>query len=87
MTGSYYEIFASKMKKCKSKKDYKKLCKEMLYQFDAVDHIDENMWKIFSSTIGEDVYTDAMSAAIKMYILEKQGIICDILSIEKDTSK
>ena len=82
METSYKEIFAKKLKACKSKKDYKRLCKEMIIQFDAIDHIDRNQWRLFSEILGEDVYARIISLAIKMYILEKQGIPCDILSIE-----
>jgi hypothetical protein len=71
---SYCDIFSDKMKKCKSKKDYKRLCKEMIVQFDAIDHVDENKWQIFSSMIGEDNYLKGQAMAVKMYILEKQGI-------------
>lgn len=77
---SYFETFSRKYKKCKSKKDYKKLCREMIYLFDAIDCIDNNQWKIFSSLIGEDEYVKGVALAIKMYILEKQGISCDIVS-------
>lgn len=87
MMGSYYDTFSSKMKKCKSKKDYKKLCKSMLYQFDAIDHIDANLWKVFSSTVGEDIYVGALSAAVEMYILEKRGVRCEVLSIEQDLDR
>lgn len=80
---SYEELFSKKFKKCKSKKDYKKLCREMLMQFDAIDHIDANQCKIFSTILGTDTYAEGMALAIKMYILEQQGISCDILSIEE----
>lgn len=79
---SYYNTYSRKLKKCKSKKDYKRLCKLMLAQLSAIDSVDENMWKIFASTIGEEAYSEVLAAAIKMSILEQQGFPCDILSIE-----
>lgn len=82
METSYKEIFEKKLKDCKSKKDYKKLCKQMLLQFDTIDHIDQNQWRLFSEILGEDLYSQIIALSIKMYILEQQGIPCDILSIE-----
>lgn len=79
---SYRDIFARKMKQCKSKKDYKKLCKEMIFQFGVIDKIDENQYKVFSSLIGSDNYLRGMASAIKMYLLEKQGVSFDIISQE-----
>ena len=79
---SFEETFSAKLKKCKSKKDYKKLCKEMVFQFGVIDKVDTNQWKIFSHLIGEDNYCRGVSLAIKMYILESQGIECDIISYE-----
>lgn len=85
MEQSYHDIFAKKYKKCKSKKDYKKLCQEMIFQYDVIDKVDENQCKIFSSIIGQDAYLEGIALAIKMYILEQQGVSCDIISlIEKD---
>ena len=78
---SYQEIFSEKLEKCKSKKDYKKLCKSMIRQFAVIDGVDENQRKIFSSLIGTDAYDDGMALAIKMYILELQGISTDIVSV------
>lgn len=80
---TYYEIFAEKFSKCESKKDYKKLCKMMLKQFDVIDRVDANQWRIFSSLIGSDMYSYGIAMAIKMYILEQQGIPVDIVSIVK----
>ena len=77
---TYYDIYFSKYKKCKSKKEYKKLCREMIAQFDAIDKISNNQWRILSSIVGEDAYSQALALAIKMYILEQQGISCDIIS-------
>lgn len=82
MQESYNEMFTRKYRKCHSKKDYKKLCKEMIRQLTLIDKIDENLWKIFASTCGEDVYPKALAAAIQMYLLEQQGISCDILTYE-----
>lgn len=79
---SYYNTYSRKLKKCKSKKDYKRLCKLMLSQLAVIDSVDENMWKIFASTIGEDAYSEALALAIRMSMLERSGIPCDILSIE-----
>ena len=79
---SYKEIFTKKYKNCKSKKDYKKLCKDMIFQFDVIDKVDENQWKIFSTLFGEDNYSQGLALALKMYLLEQQGISCDILTIE-----
>lgn len=79
---SYHDIFSTKLKQCNSKKDYKKLCKEMLVQFSVIDKVDANQSKIISSMIGPDNYTKAMALAIKMYILERQGIPYDFLSVE-----
>jgi len=78
----YQELFTAKYKKCKSKKDYKRLCKEMLCQFEAIDGVERKQWLIFSSMIGEDAYTSAMALAIKMYLLEKQGCNVEVLTYE-----
>ena len=80
-TDSYYDLFAKKLKKCKSKKDYKKLCKEMINQFYVIDKVDINQWKIFSTLIGPDLYMQCQALAIKMYILEQQGVDLNFLSI------
>ena len=82
---SYQDIFSEKFKNCKSKKDYKKLCKSMIQQFEVIDRVDENQWKIFSSMIGSDTYAEGLALAIKMYILELQGISTDIISVPKRT--
>lgn len=79
---SYQDLFSNKLKKCKSKKDYKKLCKEMIHQFEVIDQVEQNQSLIFSSLIGTENYTKGMAMAIKMYLLEQQGIPCEILSIE-----
>ena len=81
---SYQEIYATKLNKCKSKKDYKKLCKEMISQFGVIDKVAENQWKIFSSMIGSDTYLEGVALAIKMYILEMQGISMDFVPITFD---
>ena len=78
---SYQDIFSEKIKKCKSKKDYKKLCKEMIRQFEVIDQVEENQYIVFSSMIGSDAYLEAMALAIKMYVLEQQGISCDVISV------
>ncbi len=78
---SYQDIFSQKLKKCESKKDYKKLCKEMICQFEVIDKIEENQWEIFSSMIGPDAYIEAQSLAIKMYILEQQGVDCSVITV------
>ena len=78
---SYHDIFSKKLKKCKSKKDYKRLCKDMIFQFDAIDHVDENKYKIFSSLIGQDNYVKGQMLAVKMYFLDQQGIPYDVLSM------
>ena len=79
---SYKDIFYTKYKKCKSKKDYKKLCKEMIFQFDTIDKIDENQWKIFTTLLGTETYTECIAMAIKMYLLNQQGIATDVFSCE-----
>jgi len=81
---TYHDIYSKRLKKCKSKKDYKKLCKDMVFHYGVIDKIDENQWKIFSSVIGEDVYLQGIALAIKMYILESQGLSCDVISYEGD---
>lgn len=81
---SYHDIFSAKLKKCKTKKDYKKLCKEMVFQFGVIDKVDANQGKILSSMVGTDNYLKVMALAIKMYLLEKQGIPCDIISLEEE---
>ena len=80
---TYHDIFAKKLKKCKSKKDYKRLCKEMIIQYDVIDKIDENQCRIFSTMIGSDNYLKGLAMAIKMYILQKQGQDFDIVSFEQ----
>lgn len=82
---SYYDIFSAKLKKCHSKKDYKHLCKEMIWQFDAIDHVDENKWKIFSSLIGQDTYLRGQMLAVKMYVLDQQGIPYDMVAMTDDS--
>ena len=76
---TYHDIFQAKLKKCKSKKDYKRLCKQMVFQLDVIDKIDENQRRIISSIVGSDNYTQIMAMAIKMFILEQQGMSVDIL--------
>jgi len=80
---SYQDLFSQKLKKCNSKKDYKKLCKEMIHQFEVIDHVESNQCRIFSSLIGSDNYVKGMALAIKMYMLEQQGVPCDIISVEE----
>ena len=84
---TYYDIFAEKFHQCESKKDYKKLCKMMLKQLDVIDKVDANQWKIFSSLVGSDIYSYGIAMAIKMFIMEQQGIPVDIVAVEmpKDT--
>lgn len=77
---SYQDIFSAKLKKCKSKKDYKRLCKEMILQLEVIDEVDENQFQVFSSLIGADNYIKGQALAIKMYILDKEGIPYDIVS-------
>lgn len=79
---SYYDIFVEKFAKCKSKKDYKKLCKMMLKQLDVIDKVDANQWKIFSSLVGSDLYSYGIAMAIKMFIMEQQGVPVDVVTIE-----
>ena len=79
---SYYDIFAEKFAKCESKKDYKKLCKMMLKQLDVIDKVDANQWKIFSSLVGSDLYSYGIAMAIRMYIMEQQGVPVDVVTIE-----
>ena len=83
---SYQNIFTEKLKKCESKKDYKKLCKEMIFQFGVIDQVEENQWKIFSSMIGPEAYLEAQALAIKMYILKQQGVDCSVISISDELS-
>lgn len=78
---SYQDIFRKKMKNCKSKKDYKRLCKEMIRQFGVIDQVDINQYKIFSQILGEDTYSSGIALAIRMYLLESQGIPCEIVDI------
>lgn len=79
---SYKGIFDKKFKKCRSKKDYKRLCKEMIFQFDTIDKIDENQWKIFTTLLGTETYAEGIAMAIKMYLLEQQGLSVDVFSCE-----
>ena len=78
---TYQDIFTEKFKKCKSKKDYKKLCREMIKQYEVIDQVDENQWQIFSSLIGPETYLNAVAMSIRMYILQQQGIPCDVVSL------
>ena len=78
---SYQDIFQTKMKKCKTKKDYKRLCKAMIRQFEVIDRVDANQYKIFSQLLGEDTYSNGIALAIRMYLLESQGIPCEIVDI------
>ena len=57
----------------------------MLTQLSVIDKVDNNMWRIFSTIDGgEEIYSRALATAIKMCILDQQGIPYDILTIEKD---
>ena len=78
---SYHDIFQEKYNKCESKKDYKKLCQSMIKQFDAIDKVDMNQWKVFSTLIGSDLYAQGVAMAIKMYIYELNGLHLDIVSV------
>lgn len=84
MDKTYYTTFHQKYKNCKSKKDYKKLCKEMISLYNMIDKMDENQWKIFSSVMGEDAYAQGIALALKMSILEMQGVSYDILTCEQN---
>lgn len=86
MITSYYDIFQPKYDKCKSKKDYKKLCKEMMKQLEVIDKVDNNQWEIFSSLIGYDLYAQGVAPAIKMYVYELNGIPFDIITIHDKQS-
>ena len=79
---SYYEIFSDQIAQCKSKKDYKKLCRLMLKKFEVIDKVDANQWRVFSSLVGSDLYSYGIALAIKMYILEQRGVPVDILTVE-----
>lgn len=81
---TYKGIFSKKFKKCKSRKDYKKLCREMISQFDVIDHVDDNQYKIFTSMIGEEAYLGAIALSLKMLLLEEQGYSTDIITYERD---
>ena len=63
-----------------SVREFQKLCREMINLYGVIDQVDENQWKIFSSVMGEEKYVEGLALAIKMYILEQQGISCDIVS-------
>jgi hypothetical protein len=52
----------------------------MINLYDAIDHIDANQWKIFTSVMSEEEYLEGIALAIKMYILEQQGMSCDVIS-------
>jgi len=79
---SYYSIFEDKYKKCKSKKDYRKLCKFMLRQFKVIDGVDEKKWQLFSSLIGTEAYIKILSLSVKLYLLDQQGIRYDVITCE-----
>lgn len=81
---SYQTIFYDKLKKCKSKKDYKRLCKEMIKQFEVIDDVEANQYRIFSSMIGSENYLKGMALAIKMYMLQRQGVYMDIIDLSED---
>ena len=80
---SYTELFTDKLKNCKKKKDYKRLCKEMIVQFDAIDKIDYNQFKIFSSIIGSDNYSKVITMAVKLYLLQEHGYDIDGMTAEE----
>ena len=82
---SYSDMFSKKLETCDKKKDYKKLCKEMIAQFEVIDKIDYNQFKIFSSIIGSDNYTKVLTLAVKLYLLEEQGYdLIDMVAEEID---
>lgn len=81
---NFYEMFEHAYKKCKSKKDYKKLCKKMLKQFDVVDGVTDAQTRILTHMLGEDKYLSIIALSIKLYLLELQGIPYDIVSIERN---
>lgn len=81
---TFYGRFRRKYKSCKSKKDYKHLCKELLALCDAIDKIDENRWKIFAPMIGEEKYLQGLTLSVKMYLLEQNGVSCDVIHCEID---
>lgn len=80
---NFYEMFEHAYNKCKSKKDYKKLCKKMLKQFDVIDGVTNAQTKILTHMLGEDKYLSIVALSIKIYLLELQGIPYDIVSIER----
>lgn len=81
---TYYDLYCKRYKKCKSKKDYKKLCKDMILHMDILDKLEVNHHRIFGSMLGEDTYMEGLALAIKMYMLEEQGINCDIIAYSED---
>ena len=54
----------------------------MLKQFEVIDKVDANQWRVFSSLVGSDLYSYGIALAIKMYILEQRGVPIDILTVE-----
>ena len=82
---SYQELFSKKLKHCKSKKDYKILCKEMIYQYGVIDKVDANQAIILTSLLGEESYMQVITTSIKMYILDSKGIPYDLVSIQNLT--
>ena len=82
-----YDYYLHDYKQCKSKKDYKKCCKSMLRQFEVIDGVDEQEWKLFSTLIGDDAYFQGKSLALRMYMLECQGISSDIISVAQGSDE
>lgn len=76
---SYTDMFTKKLENCEKKKDYKKLCKEMITQFEVIDKIDITQFKLFSSIMGAENYIKVVTLAAKIYLLQEQG--CDLVDI------
>lgn len=76
--------FKKSMGNCKSKKDYKKLCKKMLNQIEAMDCTSDYMRTILSEIIGEDNYYNLLSVALQAYVAKSKGYDIHLETIHLD---
>lgn len=77
-----HELYDLKLSRCKSKKDYKRLCKKMIKHMEVTDGISEYTWGIMAKLIGEDNYAKVQALAISAYIAKARGYDVDIDSLD-----
>lgn len=81
---SLKEQYQRQFKSCESKKDYKRLCKKMIKQMDAIDFISTTLWDMLSEIIGDDNCSKLVSVAMQAYIARSKGYNVKIQPVHLD---